>query len=199
MPGNDGEGRVESRVRGGREAILVVGVCSVALGVLVAVWPEKSVPTLELLFGLYLLASGAAQLWLAVGARFALPLRTLVFVSGLLSVLMAVSCLRGGNSVLLLAMWIGLSWTIRGITQATVAAWDDEQLSDSGRHELFGVFTMIVGIVVLVLPLEELDTLGVLVGGCLAVLGGLEIALSGVGRGATVRVPGLTRVPMPRS
>lgn len=199
MPGIDSEGRGESRVRGGREAILVVGVCSVALGVLVAVWPEKSVPTLELLFGLYLLASGAAQLWIALGARFAMPLRTLVFVSGALTVLMAVSCLRGGNSVLLLAMWIGLSWTIRGITQATVAVWDDELLSDSGRHELFGLFTMIVGIVVLVLPLEELDTLGLLVGGCLAVLGGLEIALSGVGRPGTVRVPTTTRVPVPRS
>ncbi|WP_067839403.1 DUF308 domain-containing protein [Nocardia lijiangensis] len=198
MPGIDGEGRVESRVRGGREAILVVGVCSVALGMLIAVWPDKTVPILELLFGLYLLTNGVAQLWLAIGARFALPLRTLVFVSGLLTVVMAVMCLRGGNSVLLLSMWIGLSWTIRGITQATVAAWD-EQLSDSGRHEVFGLFTMLVGIVVLVLPLEELGTLGVIVGGCLMVLGGLEVALAGVGRGSTVRIPGATGVPLPRS
>ncbi len=189
---------MESRVRGGREAILVVGVCSVALGMLIAVWPDKTVPILELLFGLYLLTNGVAQLWLAIGARFALPLRTLVFVSGLLTVVMAVMCLRGGNSVLLLSMWIGLSWTIRGITQATVAAWD-EQLSDSGRHEVFGLFTMLVGIVVLVLPLEELGTLGVIVGGCLMVLGGLEVALAGVGRGSTVRIPGATGVPLPRS
>ncbi|MEV0032201.1 DUF308 domain-containing protein [Nocardia sp. NPDC050793] len=199
MPGNDGAGRVESRVRGGRETILVVGVCSVALGVLIAIWPEKSVPILELLFGLYLLANGAAQLWLAIGARFALPLRVLVLVSGLLSVVLAVLCLRGGNSVLLLSMWVGLSWTIRGITQSTVAAWDDEQLSESLRHELFGLFTMIVGIVVLGLPLEELSTLGVVVGGCLAVLGGLEIALVGGGRAGPARVPDATRVPVPRS
>ncbi len=189
---------MESRVRGGREAILVVGVCSVALGVLIAVWPDKTVPILELLFGLYLLTNGVAQLWLAIGARFALPLRTLVFVSGLLTVVMAVMCLRGGNSVLLLSMWIGLSWTIRGITQATVAAWD-EQLSDSGRHEVFGLFTMLVGIVVLVLPLEELGTLGLIVGGCLMALGGLEVALAGVGRGSAVQIPGATGVPLPRS
>ncbi|WP_067501769.1 HdeD family acid-resistance protein [Nocardia puris] len=195
MPGNEGEGRVESRVRGGREVVLVAGLCSIALGVLMAVWPEKSVPTMELLFGLYLLMSGAAQMWLAFGAKFAVPLRLLIAVSAMLSIVMAVLCLRGGNSVPLLAMWVGLSLTVRGVVHATVAAWDDG-LAAGGRHELFGLFSMVAGIVAIMVPLERLETLGFVIGGGLVVLGALEMLFGRV-RVRAVTLPDTPRVAVP--
>ncbi|MEV0298616.1 DUF308 domain-containing protein [Nocardia sp. NPDC050710] len=196
MPGNDGAGGVEPRVRGARQAVLVAGACAVILGVVVVVWPEKTVAVAELLFGAYLIVSAALQLWLAITARFAMPLRMLVFGSGVLSVVLVMLCLRGGNSELLLAMWIGLGWSIRGIVHATVAVWDDE-LPDGGRHELFGLFTMVVGIVVVVVPFESLDVLSLVVGGCLVVIGTLEILIVGLGHDA-VGVRGMEQVPVAR-
>ena len=165
------------------------------LGVVIAVWPEKTIAVAELLFGLYLLINALLQIWVAIGAKFAVPLRALVFLSGLISMLLAGLCLYSGNSVLLLAMWIGIAWAVRGITHATVAAWDDD-LPHGVRHELFGLFTMLLGIVVLGLPFEALEALALVSGGTLIVLGTLELLSSGVG--AVVGIPGMARIPATR-
>ncbi|MFD0360799.1 HdeD family acid-resistance protein [Nocardia sp. GCM10030253] len=195
MPENESAGRAGVLFHGTRQVVLVAGVCSLMLGVVIAGWPHKSVAIAELLFGLYLVLSGALQLIIAVGSRFAMPLRVLVFVSGALSVCLAVLCFRSGNSVLLLALWIGIAWAIRGVIQATVAVWHDG-LPEGGKQELFGLFTMVIGIVVIVVPFDSLDVLALAAGGLLVVLGALEILTGARGRGDVVSLPAAARVPL---
>ncbi|MEV6426656.1 DUF308 domain-containing protein [Nocardia sp. NPDC051463] len=195
MPENESAGRGGVLFHGARQAVLVAGACSVILGAVIAVWPHKSVAIAELLFGLYLVLSGVLQITIAIGSRFAMPLRVLIFVSGALSVCLAVLCFRSGNSVLLLALWVGIGWAIRGVTQATVAVWHDG-LPDSGKQELFGVATMVIGIVVIVVPFDSLDVLAVVAGGLLVVLGAVEILSVGRGRGGLVSLPETARVPL---
>ncbi|WP_040796038.1 DUF308 domain-containing protein [Nocardia higoensis] len=65
MPDNYGGRQVASQVRGGREAMLVLGAASVVLGVVVALWPDKSMPMLELVVGGYLALSAGVQAVLA--------------------------------------------------------------------------------------------------------------------------------------
>ncbi|WP_328402430.1 DUF308 domain-containing protein [Nocardia sp. NBC_00403] len=195
MPENESAGRGGVLFHAARQAVLVAGTCSVILGVVIAVWPHKSVAIAELLFGLYLVLSGVLQMTIAIGSRFAMPLRVLIFVSGAMSVCLAVLCLRSGNSVLLLALWVGIGWAIRGVTQATVAVWHDG-LRDGGKQELFGVATMVMGIVVIVVPFDSLDVLALVAGGLLTVFGALEILSVGRGRGGLVRLPESARVPV---
>jgi uncharacterized membrane protein HdeD (DUF308 family) len=197
MPENESAGRRDSLADGARQAIVVAGITSMVLGVLIAVWPQKSETIAELLFALYLLLSGAIQLVIAMLARFAAALRIFVFFSGVASVAMAVLSLNSANSVLLLAVWIGLGWAIRGIAQATVGAWDSE-LPEGGRHEVFGMLTMLAGLVMIALPFDSLDVLGVVAGVFVIVIGALELLTVVRPRGATATAtaPEPTRVPV---
>ncbi|PXX70822.1 uncharacterized membrane protein HdeD (DUF308 family) [Nocardia tenerifensis] len=174
MPENELEGRSEPLAGGARQAVLVAGVCSMIVGVVVAVWPHKSLPNAESLFGAYLLLNGALQWIVAFGARIAAVLRVLVFGSGLASMLLAVLCFGGGNSALLLSFWIALAWAVRGICHATVAVWSDN-LVGSGRQEAFGLATLALGIVVAVLPFDSVDALGVVAGLLIVGLGAMEV------------------------
>ena len=53
-------------------------------------------------------------------------MRALGLVSGALSILLGLICFRGpAESILLLAIWIGFGWLLRGITQTFVAMSSD--------------------------------------------------------------------------
>jgi len=164
----------------------VLGVCWVALGLLIAVWPWKTVPALEVMFGLGLAIGGGQQVYLAAGARFAMALRVLLGLSGVLSVALAVLCLLGGNTVPVLSMCVGMSWAITGVSQATVAVWD-ERLAEPVRHELVGVAMWLAGIVVLLLPLESPTTLGLVAAAGLILLGWANATLAGIRLASFIR------------
>ncbi|MGO4617536.1 HdeD family acid-resistance protein [Nocardia sp. 2YAB30] len=184
MPETGVEGRTEPLAGGARQTVLVAGACSMIMGVALAVWPHKSLPTAEMLCGAYLLLHGVLQLIMAFGARFATALRALVFVSGVLSALLAALCFAGGNSAQLLSLWIGSAWAIRGICHATVAVWADD-LCGGGRQEVVGLATMVLGVIVGVLPCASLDALGWVIGLCLIVIGSTEVlGVADVRRGA---------------
>ncbi|WP_280494171.1 HdeD family acid-resistance protein [Nocardia asiatica] len=184
MPGTGVAGRTEPLAGEARQTVLVAGACSMIIGVALAVWPHKSLPTAEVLSGCYLLLNGVLQLVVAVGARFATALRVLVLLSGVLSVLLAVLCFAGGNSTLLLSFWIGLAWAIRGICHATVAVWVDD-LPGRGWQELFGLATLVSGVLVAALPFESLDAVGWVAGTCLLALGAAEVFFAAGPRRAT--------------
>ncbi|MGK8522537.1 HdeD family acid-resistance protein [Nocardia asteroides] len=188
MPETKVEGRTEPLVGGVRQTTLVAGACAMIMGVAFAVWPHKSLVTAELLSGVYLLLNGAVQSAVAVGARFATPLRALVLVSGVLSALLGMLCLAGGNSTSLLSFWIGLAWAIRGICHATVAVWVDE-LPDRGRQELFGLVTLALGVLVGVLPFDSTAALGWVAGPCVIAIGATEFFFAGGTRRAVAPVP----------
>jgi uncharacterized membrane protein HdeD (DUF308 family) len=195
MPENESAGPGGVSFHGARQAVLIAGGCSVVLGLAIAVWPHKSVAIAQLLFGLYLVLSGVLQVIIAVVAQFAMPLRALVFVSGALSWLLALLCFGSGSSILLLALWVGLGWAIRGIVQATVAVWIDNML-EGGKQELFGLFTMVLGIVLIVAPFNALDAMALVAGGCLIVTGAFEMLTVGRRRGGAVRISNAARVPV---
>ncbi|WP_454197519.1 HdeD family acid-resistance protein [Nocardia sp. Marseille-Q1738] len=190
MPETVVEGRTEPLAGGARQSVLVVGACSMIVGVAIVVWPHKSLPTAELLCGGYLLLNGVFQMILAVSARFATALRVLVLISGVMSALLAMLCFAGGNSALLLSFWIGLAWAIRGICHATVAVWVDD-LPGRGRHEVFGLVTLTLGVVVGALPFDSLDAVGWVVGLCLIAIGAVEVLIVTAGRPRAVMPLGM--------
>ncbi|MER5713004.1 HdeD family acid-resistance protein [Streptomyces sp. NPDC042898] len=158
------------------QALLVAGLASVVLGILVLVWPDASLRVAGVLFGLYLLFSGVMQLVAAFGTHATTALRVMAFISGALSILLGLFCFRGAmQSTLLLALWIGIGWLFRGITQ-TVAAASDSAMPARGWQIFLGLVSAIAGVVLIVSPLESAAVLTVLVGIWLLVVGVVEAA-----------------------
>ncbi|WP_411109242.1 HdeD family acid-resistance protein [Streptomyces sp. c-19] len=157
------------------QALLVAGIASLVLGVLVLVWPGASLVVAGVLFGLYLLFSGVMQLIAAFGTHASTALRVMAFISGAFSILLGLLCFRGAmQSVLLLALWIGIGWLFRGITQ-TIAAASDPAVPARGWQVFLGIVNALAGVVLIVSPLESAAVLALLGGIWLVAVGAVEI------------------------
>ncbi|MBS9534268.1 HdeD family acid-resistance protein [Mycobacterium sp. M1] len=163
------------------KSTLVSGVLALALGALTLVWPGRTILVAAILFGVYLLVSGVAQVFFAFG----LPLasaggRVLLFLSGTASVILGVLCFRHFNSdeeavaVVLLAIWIGVGFIFRGVA-ATVAAISDPALPGRGWQIFSGVVSLLAGFVTLASPSRSLVVIALVVAIWLVVIGIAEI------------------------
>lgn len=169
------EGPLHALSQAAWQIVLLTGIASLILGVLVLIRPGASLLAVGVLFGIYLLVSGVFQLVSAFGTHRATSLRVLAFVSGALSILLGLFCFRGPmQSILLLALWIGIGWLIRGITQ-TLAAASDRSMPARGRQIFLGVLTFVAGIVLIDSPFESVAVLTLVGGIWLVVVGAVEI------------------------
>ncbi|MFE6892469.1 HdeD family acid-resistance protein [Streptomyces sp. NPDC057694] len=171
------------------QAVLLMGVASLVLGVLVLVWPGASLWAAGVLFGIYLVVSGVFQLVSAFGSHVTTGLRIVAFISGAVSVLLGLFCFRGAmQSTLLLALWIGIGWLFRGITQ-TVAAASDRTVPARGWQIFLGVVTALAGIVLIDSPFESVAVLTLVGGLWLLVVGVVEIVTAFAVRGRAKKIP----------
>ncbi|MEO3766193.1 HdeD family acid-resistance protein [Streptomyces sp. B5E4] len=170
------EGPLGLLARGAWQAVLLAGVAALVLGVLALAWPGETLRVVGILFGLYLLVIGVMQLVAAFGTHASTGLRVMAFISGALCILLGLLCFRSAlQSVLLLALWIGIGWLFRGITQA-VAAGSDEAMPARGWQIGLGVISALAGIVLIVSPLTSIAILTYLTGAWLLAVGVIEIA-----------------------
>ncbi|WEO96555.1 HdeD family acid-resistance protein [Streptomyces sp. FXJ1.172] len=183
------EGPLHALSRAAWQVVLGTGIASLILGILVLVWPGASLLAAGVLFGLYLLISGIFQLVAAFGTHKATSLRVLAFISGALSIMLGLFCFRGPmQSILLLALWIGIGWLIRGITQ-TLAAASDPRMPARGWQAFLGVITFIAGIVLIDSPFKSVAVLTLVGGIWLVVVGVAEIVTAFGIRGRAKQVP----------
>ena len=167
----DSASPLENLARRGWWFLLILGVAAVVIGLVVLVWPSQTLRVVGVLFGIYLLVSGVMEIMLAFvpglrgGARF------LSALTGVLSILLGLVSFRGAaESILLLALWIGFSWLITGITRA-VAAGSSPYLPYRGWQIFGGILLAIGGIIVIVAPFESIFALAVFSGIWLIVIG----------------------------
>ncbi|MFG2359238.1 HdeD family acid-resistance protein [Streptomyces sp. NPDC048521] len=183
------EGPLHALSRAAWQVVLVTGIASLILGILVLIWPGASLFAAGVLFGLYLVISGVFQLVSAFGTHKATSLRVLAFISGALSILLGLFCFRGPmQSTLLLALWIGIGWLIRGITQ-TLAAASDSRMPARGWQIFLGVLTFVAGIVLIDSPFESVAVLTLVGGIWLVAVGVVEIITAFGMRGRAQHVP----------
>ncbi len=183
------EGPLHALSRAAWQVVLLTGVASLVLGALIVAWPDASLFVSGVLFGLYLLISGVFQLIAAFGTHRTTSLRVLAFISGALSVLLGLFCFRRPmQSILLLALWIGIGWLVRGITQ-TLAAASDAAMPARGWQILLGVVTFVGGVVLIDSPIESVTVLTLLGGWWLVGVGIVEIVTGTRMRGRARRVP----------
>jgi uncharacterized membrane protein HdeD (DUF308 family) len=159
---------------------LVSGILSLIVGVLVLVWPGKSILVAAVLFGVYLLITGIAQVIFAFALHVSAGSRVLLFISGAASLILAVLAFRHfgqGYAVLLLAIWIGIGFIFRGVA-TTISAISDPTLPGRGWSIFFGVITLLAGIVVLASPFQSIGILAIVAGVWFVVIGVFEIVSS---------------------
>lgn len=157
------------------KSVLVTGVLSVLLGGMVLTWPDETILLAAIFFGAYLLVTGVSQVFHAFTLHISGGGRALLFVSGAASLVLAVLAFRSlPNSVLLLAIWIGIGFIFRGVAEAASAI-SDPETPGRGWQIFIGIVTLIAGVVVMGSPIASLATLTLVVGVWLIVLGVFEI------------------------
>jgi uncharacterized membrane protein HdeD (DUF308 family) len=175
-------------VRGIWTSAILSGLLAAIVGVVILAWPEPSVVAVAVFFGVYLVLSGIALVFLA----FALPVSTgsrfLSFITGVASIALGIMAFRHfgeGYAVLLLAIWVATGFIFRGVA-VTASAIGDSRFPGRGWAIFFGLVSVIAGFVVLAYPFDSIETLALVVGIWLVILGVTEI-VSGFGMRSDVK------------
>ena len=156
------------------KSALLSGILAVILGILVLAWPGKTIIVAAIIFGAYLLVTGIAQVVFAFSLHVSAGGRVLLFISGAASMILAVLCFRSlQDSILLLAIWIGVGFIFRGVATA-VSAISDPTLPGRWWEIFIGGITLLAGVIVLASPFESIATLTLVVGIWLIVIGVFE-------------------------
>jgi uncharacterized membrane protein HdeD (DUF308 family) len=166
----------------------VSGVLTVILGAIVLAWPGPSILVASTLFGVYLLLTGFAELFMAFTLPRSAAIRVLLFISGALSLVLAIMSFRHfGDSyaVLLLALWIGISFIFQGVSEVAVA-FSGRTVPGRGWYVVLGILSVIGGVVVLAWPFDSIVVLAFVTGVWLIVFGVVRIVQSfGIRKDAT--------------
>ena len=169
------EGPLHHLARSTWQMLLLTGILTVALGVIVLAWPGKTLVVAGVLFGIYLVVSGFLYVLGAFGAHSGAVMRVLTLLGGILSVVLGVFCFRDRlESILLLALWIGIGWLFRGMT-LLAAALSFDHLPGRGWQALSGVIIVIGGGVLIAYPFDSIAILTLVAGYWLIAIGILDV------------------------
>ncbi len=159
------EGPLHQFARNTWQLLLLIGVLGVSLGVTVLAWPGKTLLVAGVLFGIYLVVSGVGYVFAAFGTHAGAAMRVLSFLTGVVTLVLGFFCFRDKlESILLLALWIGIGWLFRGVT-LLAAALSFDHMPARGWQVLSGVIIVIGGGVLIMSPLDSIAIL-TLVAGC---------------------------------
>ncbi len=157
------------------KSTLLSGILTLILGILVWAWPGITVVLAAIFFGAYLLVTGVSQVIFAFSLHVSAGGRVLLFISGAAALILAVLCFRSlQQSILLLAIWIGVGFIFRGVATA-VSAISDPTLPARVWQIVVGAISLVAGVVLLASPFPSLWALAVVVAIWLIVIGASEV------------------------
>ncbi len=164
------------------KSTLISGFLSLVVGGLILAWPGRTILLAAILFGVYLLITGIAQVIFAFSLHVSAGSRILLFISGAASLILAVLAFRHFGkddltAILLLAIWIGIGFIFRGVA-TSISAISDPGLPGRAWSIFVGVISLLAGIVVLASPFASIVTLAIVVGVWFVVIGAFEIVSS---------------------
>ena len=156
---------------------LVAGGLTIVLGAIVLAWPGPTILVTSTLFGVYLLVSGLAELFMAFTLPRSAATRVMLFISGALSLVLAILSFRhfgDAYAVLLLSLWIGISFIFQGISAVAVGI-SESDLPGRGWYIAAGIVSGIAGVVMLVWPFDSIAVLTLVAGIWLVIVGIAQI------------------------
>ncbi len=174
----------------------LMGLATLILGIIVAIQPSASLAVIAVLLGILLIFSGVFQIVEAFDD--AEHSRVWRGISGVLLIVAGIVLIRHLHlSLALIGLIVGLTWVVQGLSALVAGISGSRAGLGTGWLAVFGIISLIAGIVVISAPVASITTLAALLGIWFAVIGVLEMLgafLSWRGRregeGAEVSVPG---------
>jgi uncharacterized membrane protein HdeD (DUF308 family) len=156
---------------------LAAGLLTVVLGGIVLAWPGPTILVASTLFGVFLLLTGFTELFLAFTLPRSAGTRVLLFITGALSLILAVLSFRhfgDAYAVLLLSLWIGIGFIFQGVSEVAISI-GEKNLPGRGWYAVLGIISVIAGFVVLVWPFDSIVVLALVTGVWLVVIGVVQV------------------------
>lgn len=135
-----------------RGEIVAVSVIGIVLGVIALVWPNATLVTIAILFGIYLVVSGVFRITAAFLANSSTAgMRWLTGILGVLVLAAGIFCLVSPErSLVLLAFVIGFGWIAEGIID--LMAGIQGIVTPRWLAIVSGIVSVLAGIVTFTLP-----------------------------------------------
>lgn len=163
-------------------AYVVNGLATLALGIMVLVWPEATLAVVAALFGIHLLFIGLVQTFGALRSPASGGVRVLLGLLGVVAAVAGVICIVSPfTSLTVLVIWVSIGWMAQAVAEAVAGA----RAEGARRFALWGLAVIAAGgaIVLLVWPSLSLLVMVRLAGWFLVVLGISELLALVVRRG----------------
>jgi uncharacterized membrane protein HdeD (DUF308 family) len=170
---DDDEPTAVGMLAGSWQAALFVGVVTLILGLIVAFHPTTSLNVLAVLLGILMILSGIFHLIRVFDPRE--RHRVWLGIAGLLFIVIGVLLIRHLHLTRsIIGLVIGLTWIVQGLT-ALIGGISGGVREGRAWWIIFGVVSLIAGIVVVSAPASSLDVLAALLGIWFIVMGIFEI------------------------
>jgi uncharacterized membrane protein HdeD (DUF308 family) len=183
------EQRVETQLKRVRWALGLNGALSIALGVVIIIWPSISLYSLVIVFGAYSLATGIVGLVAALGGP-AEAGRGWLVLSSLAGIVVGVTVfLWTDMSALALLYVIGAYAVTLGIIAVGGAFWLPLDTADSVLLSLTGIVSILFGIVMFAKPGDGALVLLALIAAYALVVGLAEVTVAIGGKRLFERKP----------
>ena len=141
------------------KAITTVAVLTGVFGLIMLIWPGATVRVVAILFGLWLILSGAMMLVQALASRGSGFLPVLLGVGGILSLIIGGVCVVNGDaSVKILGLFVVIGWIARGLAYLIVGLRNKYSPSRS-FYLFFGVLQLVLAGLVIAWPNETVTVL----------------------------------------
>jgi uncharacterized membrane protein HdeD (DUF308 family) len=114
-----------------RRANVIVGLLSIAAGILIIVWPEPGVLAVAIVLGAWLIVSGTLAITGAFAARQVLPDWWLLLILGLLEIPLGVLALANPGATLAALITVAGIWAIAIGVMRVVLAFEVKRLPDA--------------------------------------------------------------------
>jgi uncharacterized membrane protein HdeD (DUF308 family) len=159
--------------------VLFFGIVTVGLGIVVLVWPDKTIVVVAVLFGIQLVIAGIFRFVTALAIDDAPGgTRVLLALLGVLSFIIGIYALKHVNvTIAALALLLGIFWIVNGAIELFTAI-GHREMPGRGWTIVLALLSIVAGIVVLAYPDITLLALAVVLGIWLVALGIIEIALA---------------------
>jgi uncharacterized membrane protein HdeD (DUF308 family) len=159
--------------------VLFFGIVTVGLGIVVLVWPDKTIVVVAVLFGIQLILAGIFRFVSALAIDDAPGgTRVLFALVGVLAFIVGIYALRHVNvTIAALALLLGIFWIVNGVIELFTAI-GHREIPGRGWTIILALLSIVAGIVVLAYPDISLVALAIVLGVWLVVLGVIEIALA---------------------
>ncbi len=156
--------------------LLLVAVCTFAVGVLLLFWPHRTLSTLAVILGIYLLVAGAIWVGVSLGVK---EVRGVGLWRGALALLAGVILVRHpSDSITILALAFGIFLLLAGVFELVAAI---ELPERRGWRILEGLVDLAIGILIVSWPQFGVYTFAVVLGISLIVRGAVEACLAVAG------------------